>query len=982
MFPGLSLLCTRISIFASLFAVGVPAAHAQSTQVTRGPYLQMGTPSSVVARWRTDTSTDSMVRYGLAPDNLSQSASVNGSTTEHAVTLTGLNSNTRYYYSVGNSSGALAGGDDATYFETGPPIGTPQLTRIWVIGDSGTANNDAIAVYDAYRSYAGSTYTNLWLMLGDNAYDDGTDSEYQDAVFDIYPELLRQTVVWPTLGNHDGHAADSASETGPYYDIFTLPRQGDAGGVASGTEAYYSFDYANIHFVVLDSYESNREPGGAMLTWLESDLQAATADWLIAYWHHPPYTKGSHDSDTEGRLIDMRENVLPILEDYGVDLVFAGHSHSYERSILLDGHYGDSDTLTAAMMLDEGDGRTDGDGAYTKATEGLAAHEGAVYIVAGSSGKISGGSLNHPAMHVSMSVLGSVILDVDDFTLNATFIDENGAVTDYFTLLKGDGSGCAITEPSEQSCSDGLDNDCDGVTDGMDTDCCPDSDGDGYTDVACGGLDCNDGNANVSPGALESCGDLVDNDCNGNTDCDDQSCTGHPACCADADGDGYTDVACGGTDCRDDNGAVNPGAAEICDDSQDNNCNDLTDCAEQSCAGVGGCPAEPRTVIVTDISDSFVRDLDPSSNYGTSDSLEVDTASVYKYALIKPNDLGDIEPGAQVVSAELVLNIFNPGDTVQVQEILASWNETTVTYDNAPSASLTTHTTFAGNVGEVSIDITSIAQGWVNGESMHGLRLYPTDSDGVDIRSSDYSDSALRPYFVFEVLESSGGGCDDGDGDGYADITCGGTDCVDDNASINPGAAEVCDDLLDNDCDSATDCDDGECADDRVCGGGQQRIVFLTNLDDALVRDVRPNSNYGDRSTLDVDTESVFKQSFIKPNDLSDIAPGALVVSAELVLRLYNPGDTVQVREVLESWTEGTVTWNNAPDASSALTTFPGNTTGEVAVDVTSLMQRWVDGASVYGVNLYPTGTDGVDIRSTEYWDSSQRPYYVVEVIE
>jgi hypothetical protein len=240
-------------------------------------------------------------------------------------------------------------------------------------------------------------------------------------------------VLWPTLGNHDGHSAESATQSGPYYDIFTLPTGGEAGGVSSGTEAYYAFDHSNVHFVCLDSYDSDPDPDGAMMTWLENDLAATTQPWIIAFWHHPPYTKGSHDSDTEGRLEDMRELALPILEEYGVDVVMSGHSHSYERSMLLNSHYGPSDTLTSAMIIDDGDGDESGDGAYSKPDS---MSDGAVYIVAGSSGKTSSGDLDHPAMHISLRELGSVVLDVDDARLDATFLDDQGGVRDSFTIRK------------------------------------------------------------------------------------------------------------------------------------------------------------------------------------------------------------------------------------------------------------------------------------------------------------------------------------------------------------------------------------------------------------------------------------------------------------------------------------------------------------------------------------------------------------------
>lgn len=136
-------------------------------------------------------------------------------------------------------------------------------------------------------------------MLGDNAYSDGTDAQYQRNLFNIYPSMLRKSVLWPTLGNHDGHSSSSSSQSGPYYASFTLSRSAEAGGVASGTEAYHSFDYGNIHFVNLNSYDVSRSPTGAMLTWLQNDLAANTKDWLIAFFHHPPYSKGSHNSDSE-----------------------------------------------------------------------------------------------------------------------------------------------------------------------------------------------------------------------------------------------------------------------------------------------------------------------------------------------------------------------------------------------------------------------------------------------------------------------------------------------------------------------------------------------------------------------------------------------------------------------------------------------------------------------------------------------------------
>jgi len=408
-----------------------------SASVTRGPYLQIGTPNSTVVRWRTNIATDSRVSIGTTQGQLTTNTDNASLTTEHELIVSNLSPGTRYFYSIGSTTQTLAGNDPAHFFVTAPAAGTSIPTRIWVLGDSGTANANAQAVRNAYLNFTGSTHTNLWLMLGDNAYENGTDSEYQAAVFNMYPTMLRQSVLWPALGNHDTAQSSNPPASLPYFAMFTLPTGAQAGGVASGTEKYYSFDYANIHFICLDSMTSDRSTNGPMATWLRADLASTTRQWIIAFWHHPPYSKGSHDSDTESFLAQMRQTFLPILEDAGVDLVLAGHSHSYERSFLIDGHYGVSSTFTNAMKKDGGSGRADGSGAYNKSTPGTGPHEGAVYAVAGSSGQVSGGALNHPAMFISLNNLGSIVLDVNGNTLDAKFLRENGAVADYFRIVKG-----------------------------------------------------------------------------------------------------------------------------------------------------------------------------------------------------------------------------------------------------------------------------------------------------------------------------------------------------------------------------------------------------------------------------------------------------------------------------------------------------------------------------------------------------------------
>lgn len=419
----------RLSVVLLVLLV---AQTALAARITRGPYLQMGSETAVTIVWRTDVPTTGKVTYETAG---SAAATVESTkeATQHELRITGLKPATRYTYRVGTASETLAGGDERHFFVTSPPVGSRTRFRAWVVGDSGTGSATQAAVRDAMVRDVGADRPDIYLHLGDMAYQEGTEEQFQMNFFDVYQPVLRNTVVWPTIGNHEAKSSDSPTQSGPYYDAYVLPTKGEAGGLPSGTEAWYSFDYANVHFVVLDSDDSPTELDGPMLTWLAEDLAATHQDWIIAFMHHPPYSKGSHDSDREGKLTVMRERVLPILEGAGVDLVLAGHSHIYERSYLIDGAY-ETPSLPGLHILDSGDGRPLGDGPYTKRPK--TANDGTVYVVAGHGGANISGPGNHPLMFTTEKTHGSSLLDIDGDRLTLTNITHEGKRTDTFTLMK------------------------------------------------------------------------------------------------------------------------------------------------------------------------------------------------------------------------------------------------------------------------------------------------------------------------------------------------------------------------------------------------------------------------------------------------------------------------------------------------------------------------------------------------------------------
>ena len=475
---GVRILLARLLLLATvtngyLWPASGFAASADAPNFSRAPYLQAGTPNSIYVAWRNDGPVTPVVRYGLTAVQLDTevpgdhivvraSLGTNGQpmldkwkalrtdanlhlpklhsapigTFQYEAKLTKLQPATHYYYAVYDGPRRLTPAGDVYSFTTPPVPGTRGLHRFWVIGDGGTGRNGQAGVYQAMEEFVrrDNHPLDFWLHVGDMAYNTGRDVEFQSRFFESYEKTLSSSVCWPAMGNHEGYTSKGTTGIGPYYDAYVLPTRAEAGGVASGTEAYYAFDYGNIHFICLDSHDLERKPSGAMAKWLKADLEKAKAEWLIAFWHQPPYTKGSHDSDKEKDLTEMREHIMPIIESGGVDLVLTGHSHIYERSMLMDGAYA-TPTVAENVILDDGDGDPNGDGAYRK-SQGINPHNGTVQVVAGNAGQSLGRSGTCPVMRKIIVEHGSVVVDVNGDTLTATMINEHGKIRDVFSMVK------------------------------------------------------------------------------------------------------------------------------------------------------------------------------------------------------------------------------------------------------------------------------------------------------------------------------------------------------------------------------------------------------------------------------------------------------------------------------------------------------------------------------------------------------------------
>jgi hypothetical protein len=182
----------------------------------------------------------------------------------------------------------------------------PDSVRFAVIGDMGTGDLPQYETAAKMNEYRQKFPYEFVITVGDNIYDGDAPSDYENKFALPYKALLDAGIkFYATLGNHD-------KPNQRFYKPFNMNGQ-----------QYYTHKKGNIRFFALDTNYMNPE----QLAWLEKELQNAGSEWLICYFHHALYSSARfHGSATELRLV-----LEPFFVKYGVQVVFAGHDHVYER---------------------------------------------------------------------------------------------------------------------------------------------------------------------------------------------------------------------------------------------------------------------------------------------------------------------------------------------------------------------------------------------------------------------------------------------------------------------------------------------------------------------------------------------------------------------------------------------------------------------------------------------------------------------------
>ena len=182
----------------------------------------------------------------------------------------------------------------------------PNSVKFAAMGDTGSGDPEQFDVANQMARFRAKFPFDMVIMLGDNIYGGQSASDLAKKFAQPYKALLDAGVrFYASLGNHD----DPVNRQYPPWNM--------------GGQFYYTYATKNVRFFALDSNKVDQKE----LAWLENALKSATEDWKICYFHHPLYSDGG----THGSAVDVRVLFEPLFVTYGVNVVFAGHDHIYER---------------------------------------------------------------------------------------------------------------------------------------------------------------------------------------------------------------------------------------------------------------------------------------------------------------------------------------------------------------------------------------------------------------------------------------------------------------------------------------------------------------------------------------------------------------------------------------------------------------------------------------------------------------------------
>jgi hypothetical protein len=290
----------------ALLALSCAVAQA-AVQIITGPYLQSVTQTGITVMWETSEPAASLVEFGKG-GQLDRRAGHEEAVTIHEVWLEGLEPATEYSYRVVSGEA----GSPVYAFKTAVLREQPFRFVVW--GD----NRSDPEMHHMVCEGMVAARPDIAVNVGDVVARGDDYSLWGREFFGPAAELFTRVPFWVAIGNHEGN-------THWFYDFLSFPPP----------ENYYSFDYGNSHFVVLDTNQ-DVSPSSAQHQWLVRDLESPAsreARWRFAFYHHPPYSEGWDSPGYDGEE-EVREYVAPVLEQYGVNMAFAGHTHDYERGYL------------------------------------------------------------------------------------------------------------------------------------------------------------------------------------------------------------------------------------------------------------------------------------------------------------------------------------------------------------------------------------------------------------------------------------------------------------------------------------------------------------------------------------------------------------------------------------------------------------------------------------------------------------------------